>query len=164
MASTNDNGVIIKPSDKSTSTLIPNVSYKAALVESTVDNVVPLNQSIVTKPPIVPIKRKKAVGRSTESLVDPNDIKRQKFETKLVVVNKENKPNMVVSKPPLPPKPKCLNTTFDVNGTQKLKKRNEESNAIQLQSLRAQNEQLRLEVNDLKIALNVEKNAVRSLR
>lgn len=78
----------------------------------------------------------------------------------------------IVSKPPLPPKPMHLisnNTnksqTSATGAVQKMKRKVEEaSNASLVQKLSAQAEQLRLEIAQLKAALQTEKNAVRGLR
>lgn len=60
------------------------------------------------------------------------------------------------TKPPLPPK--------SVAGGSKMKQKVDDNNACLVQKLAAQAEQLRLELSEVKVALSLEKNAVRVLR
>lgn len=68
----------------------------------------------------------------------------------------ENKENFVTSKPPLPPKKDIVQL--------KLKRKIEDDSTHQIQKLTATNEQLRLEITELKILLQNEKIVTRRLR
>lgn len=103
-----------------------------------------------------------------------NNIENKKIEIAPIVTTKSDikiEPK-IISKPPLPPKPMHLITnntnksqTSATGTVHKMKRKIEEaSNASLVQKLSATAEQLRLEIAQLKTALQTEKNAVRALR
>lgn len=119
------------------------------------------------KPPPVPVKRKKKVEKSFENLMGQTkmDLKRAKLDETPVVV----------TKPPIPPKPDRLKLqqsnqnsahAKDIQNRTllKLKRKTEETNQAMVQKLNCYIEQMRLEIHDLKSSLVAEKNAVRTLR
>ncbi|XP_065086879.1 uncharacterized protein LOC135708703 [Ochlerotatus camptorhynchus] len=84
---------------------------------------------------------------------------------KMDPLNSDSK--IVASKPPIPPKPDATKSTqHNEKCTGKSKKQvvSEAHNALTVQKLLAQNEQMRLEINDLRSNLATERNAVRVLR
>lgn len=84
---------------------------------------------------------------------------------KMDPLNSDSK--VVASKPPIPPKPDATKSTHhSEKSTGKSKKQvvSEAHNALTVQKLLAQNEQMRLEINDLRSNLATERNAVRVLR
>lgn len=149
---------------------------------------------IKTKPPMVPMKRKKKLTETsvenlannsatnqTETHKNNNNnklkAKRQKIEDDsgkgLQGMTSTVKPTPVTpdvtvkitSKPPIPPKPDTLIMTQIMNVKQpKNKKKMEETNVAVVQKLNALAEKLRLENADLMKALSNEKLAVRTLR
>lgn len=79
-----------------------------------------------------------------------------------VTVDDGCKDKLVTSKPPLPPARKMAKATIAMQG--KVKRKFEDENLHQIQKLSATNEQLRLEVTELKILLQNEKVVSRRLR
>lgn len=77
----------------------------------------------------------------------------------------ESPVKVVVSKPPIPPKPDVAKAPSPP-ATTKSKKHvvSEAHNALTVQKLLAQNEQMRLEINELRTSLATERGAVRVLR
>ncbi|XP_058061074.1 uncharacterized protein LOC131211573 isoform X2 [Anopheles bellator] len=74
------------------------------------------------------------------------------------------KPPVVRSKPPIPPKPDTSRTPAGKGPRPKKQQVTESQNANTVQKLLVQNEQMRLELSDLRSSLAAERNAVRALR
>ena len=121
------------------------------------------------------LKRKKRISSSLISINGDdqqhtiNEEKRTKVEKSVQTLNQNQHIDgaAVITKPPLPPSIKSVNSTTTGGRNPppppRLKRKIEENSTI-IQKLNAQTEQLRLEITDLKTALNCEKNAVRALR
>ncbi|XP_062557565.1 putative leucine-rich repeat-containing protein DDB_G0290503 isoform X2 [Armigeres subalbatus] len=81
-----------------------------------------------------------------------------------------NDSRIVASKPPIPPKPDVTKPSTHHTGSEKGTGRSKKQvvsdahNALTVQKLLAQNEQMRLEINELRSNLTSERNAVRVLR
>lgn len=101
-----------------------------------------------------------AVGVNTGS----SSNKRMKMDP----LNSDSK--IVASKPPIPPKPDGTKPSTHHNGSEKGNGKSKKQvvsdahNALTVQKLLAQNEQMRLEINELRSNLATERNAVRVLR
>ncbi|GAB0092302.1 hypothetical protein DMENIID0001_072920 [Sergentomyia squamirostris] len=123
-----------------------------------------ISETVVTKKPPVPIKRKKNVSVSDKSVIGV-DSSQESIRT-TVAMNKRLKveDKVVTAKPPLPPRPEKLNQVKIAPKSDKVKRIAEENKATLVHKLNAYAEQLRLEVTDLKSALITERNAVRALR
>ncbi|KAL5274563.1 hypothetical protein ACFFRR_000964 [Megaselia abdita] len=102
------------------------------------------------------LKRKKQLSNSISSINGNVDEKRKRFEANARMEKS------VVAKPPLPP-PRSNQNSAKANPPLRLKKKLEENNLI-IGKLNAQNDQLRMEITNLKTALYNEKAAVRTLR
>lgn len=136
---------------------------------------------VKTKPPMVPMKRKKKFNdTNTETIVtekaQPTDSQKSKLKAKRQKIENDNSKitqmvpiseaiKRITSKPPIPPKPDALFMTQIMNVKQsKNKNKLEETNVVVVQKLNALADKLRLENADLMKALSNEKLAVRKLR
>lgn len=128
-------------------------TYASVVKQTDKENVQPLSSSLAA-----------SVGVNTGS----SSNKRMKMDS----LNSDSK--IVASKPPIPPKPDASkpsahHTNSSISsekGSGKSKKQvvNDAHNALTVQKLLAQNEQMRLEISDLRSNLAQERNAVRVLR
>lgn len=106
---------------------------------------------------------KENVQPSSMAGVNPGSSSNKRM--KMDPLNSDSK--IVASKPPIPPKPDATRSTHhNEKSTGKSKKQvvSEAHNALTVQKLLAQNDQMRLEINDLRSNLATERNAVRVLR
>lgn len=103
------------------------------------------------------LKRKKQLSNSLSSINGNVDEKRKRFE-----VNARMQRSLF-AKPPLPPKRSGQNGSNINPPPPRLKRKLEENNLI-IDKLNAQGDQLRIEISNLRTALNNEKAAVRTLR